>query len=395
MGANRLLIMDDDPNVRAFVTEVGTGLGFEVTEVAEPGRFIGAVRTSSPTVIILDLQMPNHDGIEVLRSLSETGTAAKVLITSGLAEEVLTTAEQLGMAMGVDIAGSLSKPIPLEQLEVQLVRLKLEEKRITSAQLAEAIESGQLLLHFQPKATMKSPGRWSIEGAEALVRWQHDEYGLLYPNEFLSLAEENGLMTGLTDFVFRAAMEQARVWVANGLHMEVAINLSAQFLRDLEFPDRLMTLIRENNLDPGALTLELSETAAMEEPGVAMEILARLRAKNFNLSLDDFGTGFSSLTELYRMPFTELKIDRSVISEITTSEDAKAMVEGLVYLAHKLNMKACAEGVEDAATLELLEQIRCDRAQGHHLGKPMRPREFEALVDIRNARVRKGLSEAV
>ena len=133
----------------------------------------------------------------------------------------------------------------------------------------------------------------------------------------------------------------------------------------------------------------------MEEPGVAMEILARLRAKNFNLSLDDFGTGFSSLTELYRMPFTELKIDRSVISEITTSEDAKAMVEGLVYLAHKLNMKACAEGVEDAATLELLEQIRCDRAQGHHLGKPMRPREFEALVDIRNARVRKGLSEAV
>lgn len=395
MGANRLLIMDDDPNVRAFVTEVGTDLGFEATEVAEPGRLIGAVRTISPTVIILDLQMPNHDGIEVLRSLSETGTAAKVLITSGLAEEVLTTAEQLGMAMGVDIAGSLSKPIPLEQLEVQLARLKLEEKRITSAQLAEAIESGQLLLHFQPKATMKSPGRWSIEGAEALVRWQHDEYGLLYPNEFLSLAEENGLMTGLTDFVFRAAMEQARVWVANGLHMEVAINLSAQFLRDLEFPDRLMTLIRENNLDPGALTLELCETAAMEEPGVAMEILARLRAKNFNLSLDDFGTGFSSLTELYRMPFTELKIDRSVISEITTSEDAKAMVEGLVYLAHKLNMKACAEGVEDAATLELLEQIRCDRAQGHHLGKPMRPRELEALVDIRNARVRKGLSEAV
>ena len=396
MGANRLLIMDDEPEVRAFLAGVGRDLGFEVSEVGDPNQLLGEIRRSSPTVIILDLQMPNHDGIEVLRSLSDAHSSAKVLLTSGLDEQVLTTAEQLGMAMGVDIAGSFSKPIPFDQLEIHLARLKIEEKRLTSAELAEAIDCGQLVVHFQPKATMKSPGRWVMEGAEALVRWQHDEYGLIYPNEFLDLAEQEGLMAGLTDFVFRAAMEQARVWSANGLHLEVAINLSAQFLSDLEFPDRLMVLIRENSLDPNALTLELSETAAMEDPGLAMEILARLRARNIGLALDDFGTGFSSLTQLYRMPFTELKIDRSVVTEIASNKDAKAMVEGLVYLAHKLDMKACAEGVENAGTLELLEQMRCDKAQGHHLGEPVRPRELESMVERWNGRLRqRGRSQAV
>jgi len=396
VGVNRLLIMDDEPEVRRFVSEVGRDLGFKVTDVADPSQLIGAIRKVSPTVIILDLQIPNKDGIEVLRSLAETQSSAKVLLTSGLDEQVLTTAEQLGMAMGVDIAGSLSKPIRFDHLETQLVRLKIEEKQLTSGQLAEAIESGQLVVHFQPKATMKSPGRWVMEGAEALVRWQHDDYGLIYPNEFLDLAEQSGLMAGLTDFVFRAAMEQAGVWSANGLHMEVAVNLSAQFLSDLEFPDRLMVLVRENSLDPGSLTLELSQTAGMEDPGLAMEILARLRAKNIGLALDDFGTGFSSLTQLYRMPFTELKIDGSVISEITQDENAKAMVEGLVYLAHKLNMKACAEAVENAATLELLEQMRCDKAQGHHLGEPVRPSELESMVERWNGRLRRrGRTEVV
>lgn len=396
MSANRLLIMDSEPGVRGFVTEVGRDLGFEVVDIADPGQLISAIRRFSPTVVIVDLQMPDHDGIEALRALSETPSSAAVVLATGSDGQTLTRMEEHGMAMGVDIAGSFLKPIPLDQLEIQLVRLKIDEKELTAPQLAEAIENGQLVVHFQPIVTMQSAGRWIVEGAEALVRWQHDDYGLIQPDEFLGLAEMNGLMVGLTDFVFRAAMEQARVWHSNGFHMDVAINLSAQFLTDLEFPDRVMTLIRENNLAPRALTLELNETAAMENPVVAMEILARLRAQNINLSLDDFGTGFASLTQLYLMPFSELKIDTSVIMEMTANEAARAMVEGLVYLAHKLGMKACAEGVEDAATLELLEQMGCDRAQGHHIGKPVRPRELEALVKNWNgAPSRQGMSEAV
>ena len=211
--------------------------------------------------------------------------------------------------MGVDVAGSFCKPIALDELEVLLVRLKSQHKVITANHLRQGLDNAQFVVHYLPKATFKSPGRWIIEGAEALVRWEHPEYGLLYPKDFIGIAEESGLITELTDFVFRASMEQARVWFANGMYMELGVNLSAQFLEDLQFPDRLLTLIRENNLDPSMVTLELTETAAMSDPAVTLDILARLRVKNINLCLDDFGTGASSLTHLYRMPFSEVKLD--------------------------------------------------------------------------------------
>ena len=381
MGANRLLIMDDESEAREYVAEVARDLGFDVRAIPDSAVLVGEARKFCPTVIALNMRLPEQKSMDVLQALSQMRANAKVLITSDLDEEMLSTTEELGLAMGIDIAGSLQRPISFDQLEIQLVKLLVEEKELTAEQLAEAIDSGQLVVHYQPKVALRDGGRWILDGAEALVRWQHDDYGLIYPNEFLDLAEENGLMAGLTDFVFRAAMEQARVWVANGLQMEVAINLSAQFLKDLEFPDRVLTLVRENNLKPSALTLELSETAAIENPGLAMEILARLRANEVNVCLDDFGTGSSSLTQLYRMPFSELKIDTSIISEMTRNDNAKAMVEGLIYLAHKLGMKACAEGVENAATLTMLEGMGCDKAQGHHVSQPVRPRELESLVE--------------
>jgi EAL domain-containing protein (putative c-di-GMP-specific phosphodiesterase class I) len=288
--------------------------------------------------------------------------------------------------MGVDVAGAFCKPIALDELEVLLVRLKSQTKIITINHLRQGIENGQLVVHYLPKATLKSPGRWIIEGAEALVRWEHPEYGLLYPKDFIGLAEESGLIIEVTDFVFRAAMEQARVWFQKGLYMELGVNLSAQFLGDLGFPDRLLTLVRENNLDPSMLTLELTETAAMNDPSVALDILARLRVKNINVCLDDFGTGASSLTHLYRMPFSEVKLDNQFTNDMRLREDARALVEGLIYLAHKLKMRACAEGVEDEATLEMLEAMHCDKVQGHLIGAAVRAKDLEAIVERWNNR---------
>jgi EAL domain-containing protein (putative c-di-GMP-specific phosphodiesterase class I) len=385
MNENRLLVMDDDPDVGSFFGQVGEDLGFEVKVLNDPLEFAQTVVGFSPTVVLLDLQMPGRDGIELLRELASLDRHPKVLIASGLDSRVLTTASELGISMGVEIAGSFCKPIALDELEVLLVRLKSQKKMVTANHLRQAIDQGQLVVHYLPKATFKSPGRWIIEGAEALVRWEHPEYGLLYPKEFIGLAEESGLITEVTDFVFRAAMEQARVWFANGLYMELGVNLSAQFLGDLGFPDRLLTLIRENNLDPSMITIELTETAAMQDPAVALDILARLRVKNINLCLDDFGTGASSLTHLYRMPFSEVKLDIQFINDMRLREDARAMVEGLVYLAHKLKMRACAEGVEDAATLQMLEAIHCDKVQGHHIGAAVRAKDLEAIVERWNS----------
>jgi len=386
VSENRLLVMDDDPDVGSFFGQVGEDLGFEVRVLAEPERFAAMVLEFSPTVLLLDLQMPGRDGIELLRELASLDRRPKVLIASGLDSRVLTTAAELGTSMGVDIAGAFCKPIALDELEVLLVRLKSQNKVITANHLRQAIEQGQLVVHYLPKATLKSPGRWIIEGAEALVRWEHPEYGLLYPKDFIGLAEESGLIMEVTDFVFRASMEQARVWFANGLYMELGVNLSAQLLGDLRFPDRLLTLIRENNLDPSMVTIELTETAAMQDPSVALDILARLRVKNINLCLDDFGTGASSLTHLYRMPFSEVKLDNQFTNDMRLREDARALVEGLIYLAHKLKMRACAEGVEDEGTLAMLEAMHCDKIQGHLIGAAVRAKDLEAVVERWNSR---------
>ena len=386
MNENRLLVMDDDADVGAFFGQVGEDLGFEVRILADTDRFAPTVMEFSPTVILLDLQMPGKDGIELLRELATLDRNPKVLIASGLDSRVLTTAQELGTSMGVDVAGAFCKPIALDELEVLLVRLKSQTKIITANHLRQAIEQGQLVVHYLPKATLKSPGRWIVEGAEALVRWEHPEYGLLYPKDFIKLAEESGLIVEVTDFVFRASMEQARVWFAKGLYMELGVNLSAQFLSDLGFPDRLLTLVRENNLDPSMLTLELTETAAMNDPSVALDILARLRVKNINVCLDDFGTGASSLTHLYRMPFSEVKLDNQFTNDMRLREDARALVEGLIYLAHKLKMRACAEGVEDEGTLEMLEAMNCDKVQGHLIGAAVRAKDLEGIVERWNNR---------
>ena len=386
MNDNRLMVMDDDHEVGAFFGQVGEDLGFDVRVISDPERFAATVHEFSPTVLLLDLQMPGRDGIELLRELASLEVRPKVLIASGLDSRVLTSAAELGLSMGVDIVGSFCKPIALDELEVLLTRLKSHIKHLSANQLRDAIHQGQLVVHYLPKATFKGPGRWIIEGAEALVRWQHPEYGLLYPKDFIGLAEQSGLIVEVTDFVFRSAMEQARVWFAHGLYMELGMNLSAQFLSDLRFPDRLLALVRENNLDPSMITLELTETAAMQDPAVALDILARLRVKNINICLDDFGTGASSLTHLYKMPFSEVKLDNQFTNDMRLREDARALVEGLVYLAHKLKMRACAEGVEDEGTLEMLEAMRCDKAQGHLFGAAVRARELEALVERWNGR---------
>jgi EAL domain-containing protein (putative c-di-GMP-specific phosphodiesterase class I) len=180
-------------------------------------------------------------------------------------------------------------------------------------------------------------------------------------------------------------MRQTSAWFAQGLYTELGLNLTASFLADLEFPDRMMTAIKEHNLDASMVTLELTESAAAMDPELAMATLARLRVKRINLCLDDFGAGHSSLTHLYRMPFNEVKLDNTFINDMRTNEDARHIVEGLIFLAHKLKMTACAEGVEDEATFRMLEAIACDRVQGHYIGQAMPADQFETVARDWNA----------
>jgi EAL domain-containing protein (putative c-di-GMP-specific phosphodiesterase class I) len=299
-------------------------------------------------------------------------------VISGEDIRVLNAAERLGSSKGLSMAGALQKPVLLPDLEAALKGVMRET--ITETDLLAAIETGQLLLHYQPKLEFDGMGIWSISGAEALVRWHHPERGILMPDSFIPMAEEAGLIGPLTDSVLREALQQIELWSKQGLDTNIAVNIAPQLLNDVEFPDRLSLLMRQYDVEGSSLTLEITETAATENVDTAMDIMARLRLKGVKLSIDDFGTGYSSMKQLFRMPFSELKIDRSFVLEILSSSDARAMVKTMIQLADNLGMTACAEGVESQEVLDFLELAGCHSIQGFFICEPVTAVEFEKFV---------------
>jgi EAL domain-containing protein (putative c-di-GMP-specific phosphodiesterase class I) len=370
-GANKLLVIDDQVDLCEFISEAAAALGFETRAVTEPDAFRRAVHEFQPTVVVLDLQMPGADGIELLRYLGERGSKAQVLVASGMDQRVLSTAEQIGRSQGLSMLGALQKPILLADLEATLRRCIRGEPPITPETLAGALERREIQVHYQPKATRVSSGRWIVEGVEALARWQHPTLGFISPVRFIPLAEKNGLIRRLTEQVLETSLTQCRAWDAAGLQLSVAVNLSPQLLNDLSFPDHVARMAAQVGADARRIIFEVTESAAMFDPGTTMDVLTRMRVKNFGLSIDDFGTGYSSLKQLYLMPFSELKIDTSFVRDVFAHEDARTMVETMVLLAHKLRLTACAEGVESQEVLDFLDTVGCDRAQGYYIGRPM------------------------
>jgi EAL domain-containing protein (putative c-di-GMP-specific phosphodiesterase class I) len=383
---NKLLVIDDQVDLCEFISEAATVLGFEARAVTEPDAFRRAVQEFQPTVVVMDLQMPGADGIELLRFLGEHGSKAQVLVASGMDQRVLSTAEQIGRAQGLSMLGALQKPILLADLEATLRRCMRGDAPITQEALTAALDKREIQVYYQPKATRIAPGRWIVEGVEALARWQHPQLGFISPVRFIPLAEKNGLIRRLTAQVLETALTQCREWDAAGLHLSVAVNLSPQLLNDLSFPDHVDRMASQIGADARRIVFEVTESAAMFDPGTTMDVLTRMRVKNFGLSIDDFGTGYSSLKQLYLMPFSELKIDTSFVRDIFAHEDARTMVETMVLLAHKLRLTACAEGVESQEILDFLDGVGCDRAQGYYIGRPMAGTDLEGCVHEWNAK---------
>ncbi|HEY4370171.1 MAG TPA: EAL domain-containing response regulator [Steroidobacteraceae bacterium] len=377
---NRLLVIDDQPDLCEFISEAAASMGFETCAVTDPDDFKSAVQEFQPTVVVLDLQMPGADGIELLRYLGERGSKAQVLVASGMDQRVLATAQQLGRAQGLNMLGALQKPIMLSDLEATLRQCLRTDTPISVAALTAALDRRELTVHYQPKATRVAPGHWIVEGVEALARWEHPSLGFVSPVRFIALAEKHSLIRRLTEQVLEMSLAQCREWDAAGLHLSVAVNLSPQLLNDLSFPDQVARMAAQVGADARRIIFEVTESAAMFDPGTTMDVLTRMRVKNFGLSIDDFGTGYSSLKQLYLMPFSELKIDTSFVRDIFAHEDARTMVETMILLAHKLRLTACAEGVESQEILDFLDTAACDRAQGYFIGRPMPGAALETAV---------------
>lgn len=374
----RLLVVDDDPDICAFIANATSELGVDVRSASSFEEFRAAYSAAATDAIILDLQMPDKDGVEYLRLLSESNCEADIVLISGFDPRVLQTATRIGESQGLSMLGSLQKPIKLKDLRDILATVTRQPDSVSPAELEAALQNDELFMQYQPKvcvttAAERSPyavtldlggTRYTAESFEALIRWRHPVFGLVPPGSFIPLAESCHLIRPVTEFVINSAIAQLRAWDDDGFHPSVALNFPPHLVTDLGLPDRLARLTGEAGIDPDRMVLEITETAAMSDVARSMEMLTRLRLKGFRLSMDDFGTGFSSLVQLHRMPFTELKIDRSIIAELGASGEAESIVRAIVELGHALGLKVCAEGVETRETLARLEELGCDTAQG-------------------------------
>lgn len=376
---NRLtcLIVDDDRFLLHTLSLQLQQLGVKQILKAENAQdAITIITTNDIDIVISDLNMPQMDGIQLLRHIASLKIELGIILVSGEDQRLLESVENLAVQYHLRILGSIAKPVGNEALESVLNRHENSQQPsaqgpailVFADELQAAILAGQLQVHYQPQVDVKTR---KLLGVEALARWHHNDKGFIPPGIFISIAEKYGMIQQLTESVLSQSIRECSQWQKAGLDISLSVNFSAQGLSNLQIPELLGSSLIGTNLRPSQLTLEITESSLPRDACTALEILTRARLKGFGLSIDDFGTGFSSLDQLRRIPFNELKIDRSFVHNAGENKVAQAILESSIALAKRLGIPCVAEGVEDQADWDMVEKLGCDIVQGYFIAKPM------------------------
>ncbi|MBX3641240.1 MAG: EAL domain-containing response regulator [Nitrosomonas sp.] len=398
----KILLVDDDTFILKLLTKMLVNHGFKSITACNNGpdalKQIDHPHTN-PDLILLDLNMPDMDGIEFVRHLVERHYQGSLVLVSGEDERMLKTAEKLVHAHQISMLGYLHKPVSPDKL-VDIIKKwtppvrehqtsSSAKKNYDAVVLKKAITNRELVNYYQPKVSVKTG---AVIGAETLVRWQHPTDGLVFPDQFIRTAEQEGLINDLTSLVLSQALAQTRVWHESGYALRIAINVSMDNLASLSFQDLVVNLAIDNGLSPQNIVLEVTESQLMStDTRVPLEILTRLRLKRFHLSIDDFGTGHSSMAQLRDIPFDELKIDQGFVHRAWADETLRAIYDASLSMAKQLGMEVVAEGVADEKDWVFLRQTGCDYAQGNFVSKPLLANDFVQWMDEWYDRVRHGL----
>lgn len=392
----RILVLDDEPFMLKLLGRQLENLGFSRPSAYTNGHeALDALNAplGAPDLILLDLNMPKMDGIEFVRQLGERRFEGSLILVSGEDERMLEAASTLVRAHGIRLLGHLKKPMSNEALTAVMKRwtspkeaqLQMKSAQYDADTLKAAIANGELVNYYQPKVAVADG---SVVGVETLARWRHPVDGLVFPDQFIGLAEAHGLIDALTHVVLSEALAQTRVWHDAGLALRVAVNLSMDNLKMLDFADFIGDQAAMLGVSPSHIVLEVTESCLMDDLRMPLDILTRLRLKRFRLSIDDFGTGHSSFAQLRDLPFNELKIDRGFVHRAWGNDTLSAIYNASLQLAHQLGMKVVAEGVEDQDDWNFLRRSGCDFAQGYFIARPMPAAELPAWIEGWKQRLR-------
>ena len=381
------LVVDDSSVQRNHGVALCRELGIATIYEASNGREALALLTgleTRPSVLILDLEMPTMDGTELLEQLQQRGVDIPVIVASSRERNLIDAVHVMGSIIGVHILGALQKPLRADTLAAalrnfgsQAAQRRNTELPIDANALRQAIEQAEIQVHYQPKIDIRTG---IVRGMEALARWRHPTLGLVPPDQFIPLAERSDLIHALTIQVMNQAMMQTADWQAHGLHLSIAINLSPLLLDQSSITQDISSLQQGYGLAAEQIIFEVTENSLATRPGVALGVLARLRLRGFGLAIDDYGTGFSSMQQLARIPFTELKIDRSFVHGANERENARVILRSALDMANELGLSTVAEGVETEQDWRLLVEFGCTLAQGYLIAKPMSGDEVSAWV---------------
>lgn len=373
---NRITAVDDDPFFLQFIADKFDEVGIaSITQFSDPKLALEFLQVNSTIsdIVLVDLQMPQIDGIAFLKLLGDMAFKGQVVVISGFESKVLQMAESIAKQRELAILGQLTKPFSTSQLEglVDKATDRIMASKATNEHIevnefdANNFEISETTFYpvIQPKIEL---GSEHIVGYEILSRLKDGNDTIIYPNQFIPMFEQNGRISEFNQLLFRCSFAK----MANYKDIHFSINLSMKDLSSHQFVDEIEALLKNYHIMPSRLTVELTESCVVENLLVAQEITTRLRLLGCLVSIDDYGTGYSTMKQLTEFPFQELKIDRQYITDCQINHENQALIRSTVEMAHALGMKVVAEGVETKPELGFVREAGIEIVQGYYFSKP-------------------------
>lgn len=376
-----VLVVDDSASQRMRTVALCRSLG--AAQVLEAGDGEQALQQLAqakplPDLLVIDLEMPVMDGIELIQQLRVRRLHVPFIVASSREGALVNSVEVMARAQGLPVLAGVRKPLSRAALLDAFERCRRIDgpqraapppaAAIETQRLADAIAAGRIVPHYQPKLDIRTG---LLRGAEVLARWTDAQLGRVAPDRFIPAAEEQGHIHALTMSILDQSLAQAARWNARGLKLSLAVNLSPRLLDDAGLVDQICGIADRHGIAASQIVLEITESSVVTYVGEALGVLARLRMRGFGLSIDDYGTGFSSMQQLARIPFTELKIDRSFVHGAHRQDNLRVILQSALDMSRRLGLVTVAEGIETLEDWLLLQQFGCTVGQGWLIGKPM------------------------